>query len=143
MARYLLDTNAISDALKNPQGRVAEKLRSISPPNRVCTSIVVAAELRYGAAKKGSPVLAERVEAFLQAMDVLPLNGDADGCYGLLRADLERRGEPIGANDMFIAAHAVASNSILVTANTREFSRVRGLKVENWLLPASRSRRRT
>lgn len=143
MTRYLLDTNAISDAMKNPEGRVAAKLRSISSPDRICTSIVVAAELCYGAAKKGSSVLSERVESFLQAVDVLPLNGDADRYYGSLRAELERRGEPIGANDLFIAAHALATNSVLITGNTREFSRIPGLKVENWLLPASHGRRKT
>jgi tRNA(fMet)-specific endonuclease VapC len=141
MARYLLDTNAISDALKNPEGPVAAKLRSISSPDQVCTSIVVAAELRYGAAKKASPVLTERVETILKAMDVLPLNGDADRYYGSLRADLERRGMPIGGNDMLIAAHALATGSVLITGNTREFSRIRDLKLENWEAPRHHSRR--
>jgi tRNA(fMet)-specific endonuclease VapC len=136
MVRYFLDTNAISDAVKNPQGKVAVKLRSISLPDRVCTSIVVAAELHYGLAKKGSLVLAERVEVFL------PLNGDVDRYYGSLRADLERRGKPIGANDMWIAAHALAADCVLITANIQEFSRVRGLKFENWEEPRLHSRRR-
>lgn len=143
MARYLLDTNAISDVVKNPQGKLAAKLRSISSPDRVCTSIVVAGELRYGLAKKGAMVLAERVEIFLEAIDVLPLNGDADRHYGSLRTDLERRGVPIGANDMWIAAHALAADCTLVTANIREFSRIRGLKLENWDIPPRHARRKT
>lgn len=142
MPRYLLDTNALSDLMKNPQGAVAAKLRSLSPSDQFCTSIVVAAELRYGAAKKASAVLSARVEELLQAMEVLPLNGDADRHYGRLRADLERRGMLIGGNDMLIAAHALAANCILVTANVQEFSRVRDLKLENWGGSPGHSRQR-
>lgn len=132
MPRYLLDTNALSDLMKNPQGRVAAKLRMLSSSEQVCTSIIVAAELRYGAVRKASPILSARVEELLQAIESLPLNGDADHHYGRLRAALESRGTPIGANDMFIAAHALAAGCTLVTANVREFARVRGLKLENW-----------
>lgn len=138
MARYLLDTNVISDLLKNPQGAVAARLRSRSTSDQVCTSILVAAELRYGVVKKGSATLATRVEELLQAIDVLPLAAGADQHYGSLRAELERKGTVIGANDMLIAAHALATNSVLVTGNQREFARIRGLKLENWLLPARR-----
>jgi tRNA(fMet)-specific endonuclease VapC len=141
MPRYLLDTNALSDLMKNPHGPVAAKLRALSSSDPYCTSILVAAELRYGAEKKGSPVLSARIEQLLQAIEVLPLNGDADHHYGRLRADLERRGTMIGGNDMLIAAHALAANCVLVTANIQEFSRVRGLKVENWEAPLRRPRR--
>jgi tRNA(fMet)-specific endonuclease VapC len=141
MPRYLLDTNALSDLMKNPHGPVAAKLRALSSSDPYCTSILVAAELRYGAAKKGSPVLSARVEQLLQAIEVLPFNNDADRHYGQLRADLERRGTLIGGNDMLIAAHALAANCVLVTANVQEFSRVRGLKVENWEAPPQRLRR--
>lgn len=137
MARYLLDTNALSDLIKNPQGKIFTQLRSLSPADQVHTSIIVAAELRYGAEKKGSPVLFTRIEELLRTIEILPLTSDADRHYGRLRADLERKGSLVGGNDMLIAAHALASDSMLVTSNVREFARVRGLKVENWLAPPS------
>lgn len=143
MTRYLLDTNTISDILKNPRGAAADRLRSRSASGRlsgqVCTSIVVAAELRYGVAKKGSSVLASRVDELLEAMEVLPLTVEADRYYGNLRAELGRKGTIIGGNDMLIAAHALATNSVLVTANRREFARVRGLRIENWIVPGRKS----
>lgn len=133
--RHVLDTNILSDLVKNPAGRVARKIASLSAEERdaLATSIVVAAELRYGAAKSGSPVLAGRVEQLLTAIEVLPLEPDADRHYGILRARLEKAGTVIGANDLLIAAHVVAVDAILVTDNVREFKRVAGLRVENWL----------
>jgi tRNA(fMet)-specific endonuclease VapC len=130
--KYLLDTNMVSDLVRAPQGRVAEQVRAVGEA-RVCTSIVVAAELRYGAAKKGSARLTEQVEAVLGALDVLPLDEPADATYGSIRAHLERVGQPIGANDLLIAAQAVALGCTLVTDNEREFTRVQGLACENWL----------
>lgn len=99
----------------------------------VCTSIVVAAELRFGAVKSGSPKLADRVDRILSALEVLPLQPPADRHYGDIRQKLARRGLPIGPNDLLIAAHARALDLAVVTANAREFSRVPGLRVENWL----------
>jgi tRNA(fMet)-specific endonuclease VapC len=131
---YLLDTNIISDMIRHPTGRIASKVREVGP-ERVCTSIVVAAELRFGEKKRGSSRLIARVDATLDALNVLPLEAPADRFYGELRADLERRGLPIGANDMLIAAHALTLGCTLVTDNEREFSRVPGLKIENWLRP--------
>jgi len=133
--RHVLDTNILSDLMKNPAGRVARKIASLSADERdsLATSIVVAAELRYGAAKSGSPVLAERVEQLLKAIDVLALEWDADRHYGVIRARLEKSGTVIGANDLLIAAHVLALDAILVTDNVREFKRVEGLRVENWL----------
>ena len=130
--RYLLDTNIVADLVRNPQGRVAERVREVGE-TAVCTSIIVAAELRYGAAKKGSPRLAAQVEAVLGALDVLPFEAPADAAYGRLRARLERAGQPIGANDLLIAAHALALGHALVTANEREFARIEDLRSENWL----------
>jgi tRNA(fMet)-specific endonuclease VapC len=130
--KYLLDTNMVSDLVRAPQGRVAEQVRAVGEA-RVCTSIVVAAELRYGAARKGSARLTEQVEAVLGALDVLPLDEPADATYGSIRAHLERVGQPIGANDLLIAAQAVALGCTLVTDNEREFTRVQGLACENWL----------
>ena len=130
--RYLLDTNAMSDLIRNPAGPVAGHVRRVGE-DAVCTSIVVAAELRYGAAKKASAKLSQRVEALLADVAVLPLEPRADTEYGIIRAELETAGHPIGGNDLLIAAHARTLGATLVTANTREFQRVRGLAVENWL----------
>jgi tRNA(fMet)-specific endonuclease VapC len=85
--------------------------------------------------KKKLPALSARIEEVLVVIDLLPLTSEADRHYGLLRTELETKGTPIGANDMFIAAHALATDCILVTDNVREFRRVRGLKVQNWLRP--------
>jgi tRNA(fMet)-specific endonuclease VapC len=133
VSRYLLDTNILSDLVRHPQGRVAERIKAVGEGN-VCTSIVVAAELRYGAAKKGSARLTQQVQAVLGALDILPIEAPADEIYGTIRADLERRGCPIGGNDLLIAAHALSLDLILVTDNEREFARVEGLAVENWLI---------
>jgi tRNA(fMet)-specific endonuclease VapC len=133
LTRYLLDTNIISDLIKNPKGRVAKRIARVGESN-VCTSIIVAAELRYGCAKSGSERLSEAVENLLGELDVLSLEDPADTEYGKIRAELERRGTPIGANDLLIAAHALAIEATIVTANVDEFARVKGLKVQNWLL---------
>jgi tRNA(fMet)-specific endonuclease VapC len=130
--RYLLDTNIVSDLIRNPQDRVAEHIRKIGE-QRICTSIIVAAELRYGATRKASPRLTNQVEAVLGAMDVLPFEAPADAAYGLIRARLEQAGRPIGGNDMLIAAQAIALGYILVTDNQKEFVRIEDLTCENWL----------
>jgi tRNA(fMet)-specific endonuclease VapC len=102
--------------------------------HEVATSIIVAAEMRYGVAKKGSRILDARIEQLFQVMSVLPFAADADKQYGRLRAELERQGQVIGANDMLIAAHALAVGAVLVTDNVREFERISSLAVENWLV---------
>jgi tRNA(fMet)-specific endonuclease VapC len=102
--------------------------------NSVCTNIVVAAELRYGAAKSDSKQLFERVGLLLSALEILPLEPPADQHYAEVRHHLTRQGTPIGPNDLLIAAHALAADLTLVTANRREFARVPCLRVENWLL---------
>lgn len=132
MTRYLLDTNIISDLIRNPKGKVAKHIARVGEKN-VCTSIIVAAELRYGCAKSGSKRLLEAVESLLGELNVLSLEGPADAEYGRIRAELERRGTPIGGNDLLIAAHALAIEATMVTANVDEFARVKGLKVQNWL----------
>lgn len=99
----------------------------------VSTSIVVAAELRFGAEKSGSRKLADRVDLILSAVEVLPLEPPADRHYGEIRQQLTRQGTPIGPNDLLIAAHALALDLTVVTANSQEFSRVPRLRVENWL----------
>jgi tRNA(fMet)-specific endonuclease VapC len=130
--RYLLDTSVLSDLVRTPQGRVAQRIRETGEAV-VCTSIIVAAELRYGATKKGSARLTTQLETVLGALDVLPFEAPADTTYGLLRTRLERAGQPIGGNDLLIAAHAVALDYTLVTDNEREFARISELSLENWL----------
>ena len=130
--RYLLDTSIVSDLLRNPRGVVVNRVASVGE-STVCTSIVVVAELRFGAVKSGSPKLADRVDRILSALEVLPLQSPADRHYGDIRQKLARRGLPIGPNDLLIAAHARALDLTVVTANAREFSRVPGLRVEDWL----------
>jgi tRNA(fMet)-specific endonuclease VapC len=93
----------------------------------------VAAELRYGAARKGSARLLAQLRTVLDAFEILPFETPAEITYGDLRARLEAAGKPIGGNDMLIAAHAVSLGHTIVTDNEREFSRVDGLPVENWL----------
>jgi tRNA(fMet)-specific endonuclease VapC len=130
--RYLLDTNIVSDLVRNPQGKVAQHIRKVGEA-QVCTSIIVAAELRYGAAKKGSPRLSAQLEAVLGALEVLPFETPADAAYGLLRTRLEQAGRPIGANDLLIAAQALTLGYAIVTDNEKEFAHVDDLRRENWL----------
>ncbi|ETF03407.1 transcriptional regulator [Advenella kashmirensis W13003] len=132
MSGYLLDTNIISDVIRNPDGHAARRIEHAGP-KEIFTSIIVASELRYGCAKKGSPKLLTRVEGILEIIPVLPLDIPVDAEYGGIRAQLETAGQPIGMNDLLIAAHACALGLTLVTDNTREFTRIRGLNVENWL----------
>jgi tRNA(fMet)-specific endonuclease VapC len=132
LTRFLLDTNILSDLVRNPQGRIAARIASVGD-DAVCTSIIVAAELRFGAAKKASERLIRQLERILSVIDIQPFDSPADAAYGRLRAQLEAAGSPIGGNDMLIAAHALATNRTVVTDNEREFERVEGLRVENWL----------
>lgn len=129
---YLLDTNIVSDLVRNPQGRVAERIRKVGEA-QVCTSIIVAAELRYGAARKQSPRLTAQLEAVLRALEVLPFQAPMDSAYGALRARLETTGQLIGGNDLLIAAQALTLGYVLVTDNEKEFARVKELRRENWV----------
>lgn len=132
MVQHLLDTNIVSDLIRNPQGRVAQRIREVGEAH-VCTSIIVATELRYGAAKKGSSRLTTQLEAVLGALDVLPFEAPADTVYGRIRARLEHTGQPIGGNDLLIAAQVVALGGTVVTDNEQEFARITNLPLENWL----------
>ncbi len=133
MTRYMLDTNVISDLIRNPQGRAAKRIAEVGEDN-VCTSIIVAAELRYGCAKSDSKRLIKAVEDLLGEISVLPFDVPADAEYGRIRAELEAAGRLIGGNDLLIAAHACATGATIVTANAHEFERVRGLNAKNWLV---------
>jgi len=132
LTRYLLDTNVVSELVRNPQGRIADHVRSVGEA-QVCTSIIVAAELRYGAAKRASPRLTAQLEAVLGALDVLPFEAPADVTYGRLRTRLERAGTPIGSNDLLIAAQTLTLGYTIVTGNEAEFARIDELPQENWL----------
>jgi tRNA(fMet)-specific endonuclease VapC len=130
--RYLLDTNIVSDLVRNTQGAVAAKVAAVGEAT-LATSIIVAAELRLGTAKKASPCLTAQIEAILALLPILPLEPPVDRAYGGLRAHLEAAGTPIGANDFLIAAHSLTLGLTVVTNNMREFERVPGLSVETWL----------
>lgn len=130
--RFLLDTNVLSHLVRQPQGLVARRIAEVGEA-AVCTSIVVAAELRFGAARRQHARLTVQVEAVLAAIEVLPLDAPVDRHYAQLRAALEGAGTPIGPNDLLIAAHALAEGCTLVTDNEGEFRRVPGLPVVNWL----------
>lgn len=129
---FLLDTNVLSALVRDPQGVVAEHIARVGETN-VCTSIVVAAELRYGAAKRGSARLTQQLDVILTAMDVVPFESPMDRVYADVRTALEQRGRPIGGNDLIIAAQALALDAVLVTDNVKEFEQVPGLKIENWV----------
>jgi tRNA(fMet)-specific endonuclease VapC len=128
----MLDTNIISDLIRNPQGRSFQRITEVGDQN-ICTSIIVACELRYGCIKSGSPRLLRAVTDLLDEITVLPFDAPAYERYGRIRAELEAVGKPIGGNDLLIAAHALAAGATIATANDREFRRVPTLDVENWL----------
>lgn len=125
----MLDTNAVSALMRAPAGGLARRMAGLAEP--VSVSVVVAAELRYGAARKGEARLSEAVERVLETLHVEPLEPPADQVYGWLRARLEREGVTLSANDLLIAAHALTLDRALVTADTA-FVRVPRLAVETW-----------
>ena len=131
--RYLLDTNVLADLARNPAGAAARAIAEVGE-TAVCTSVVVACEIHYGVAKRASPKLTQRMRELLGSIDVLTnLPEDIVVHYGRIRTELESIGETIGPNDLLIAAHACATGLTVVTGNEREFRRVPGLRVENWL----------
>lgn len=129
---WMLDTNILSSLIKNPRGPLVQTMRQLDP-NSLCTSIIVACELRFGAQKRSSSALLSRVDELLGTLSVMALDGEVDRHYADIRCALEALGTPIGHHDLFIAAHARSSGLILVTNNTHEFNRVPGLVVEDWL----------
>ena len=140
MPRYMLDADTCSSIMKRSNPLVLRRLQATTVSD-VCMSVVTKAELLYGVAvspRRGHDAAA--LAAFLPYVESLDLPDDAAVYYAEIRADLERRGILIGANDVFIAAHARALGLTLVTNNTAEFERVKGLALENWTLPARRKR---
>ena len=128
----MLDTNIVSDLIRNPAGKAAGRLATLGQ-DQLCVSIITACELRFGAAKSKSIRMAERVEAILARIPVLPLGPPADLHYGRIRTELAATGRLIGPNGLLIASHAAALGAVVVTANAGEFERVRDLRIENWL----------
>jgi len=133
MIRYLLDTNICIYIIKQHPKQVIEHLRTLLVGD-VAISAITLAELEYGAAKSSRPEQnREALIAFTAPLEVLPFDDDASLHYGEIRADLERSGMVIGAMDMLIAAHARSRSLKLVTNNSREFQRIHGLDIENWV----------
>ncbi len=126
----MLDTDTVSFALRG-EGRVAEELLDHRPSD-LCVSAITLAELNYGADAKRSRKLRRLIDTFAQSVQTVPFDAQAAGRFGTVAAALARKGTPIGAFDTLIAAHALALGLTLVTNNTQHFSRVSGLKVENW-----------
>lgn len=127
----MLDTDHVGYALRG-RGNVADVLLQ-HRPSALCLSALSVAELRYGADKRGSKKLHRLIDAFTNGMDVMAFDDEAALQYGSLAARLAKRGVPIGQFDTLIAAHAMSLGVSLVTNNVRHFSRVKGLKVENWV----------
>jgi tRNA(fMet)-specific endonuclease VapC len=128
----MLDTNIVSDLVRNPAGKVAKKIRKVGV-DAICISVITAAKLRFGCAKRGLPRLTYAVDQLLGELNSLPFDDPAAIEYAAIRWSLEQAGKPIGPNDLLIAAHARALGMVLVTANAKEFNRVPGLQVDNWL----------
>ena len=127
----MLDTNIVSAIVRDPRGKILEKLIEVGEEN-VFISIITHGEILYGVKKNWSESLSKKVSAVTRRLKVASLTIPTDQRYGEVRLAL-RQGKNIGQNDLWIAAHALALDAVLVTNNEREFSRVPGLKVENWL----------
>jgi tRNA(fMet)-specific endonuclease VapC len=129
---YLLDTGIISDLIRNPQGRVAERIIALGE-DAIFTNVIVASELRYGAGKRGSQPLTDQLEAILSRMTIRPLEAGCEHHYARLRIRLEQQGNPMDSNDLLIAAHSLALDATLVTGDRQGFDRIPDLKTQNWL----------
>ncbi|TVR96573.1 MAG: type II toxin-antitoxin system VapC family toxin [Trueperaceae bacterium] len=131
MRLYLLDTDTLSALVRDPAGAVVRRIATVGEET-VATTPIVAGELRFGALRYGSAPLVERVEGLLARLQVLPLDDQVARSYADLRRALERAGTPIGPNDLWIAAHALAAERVLVTGKLHEFRRLSALAVEDW-----------
>ena len=131
---HLLDTNTCIYIINRRPPQVAQKFAQY-PPDAIGLSVITLAELRYGVEKSGSKRNAEVLEAFIAPLEVVAFEPEATLTYARIRSELEKRGTPIGAMDLLIAAHALSLGLTLVTHNRKEFDRVSGLKIENWFSP--------
>ncbi len=130
--RYLLDTNICIYIRQSRPEQVLRRFRKLRP-GEAALSVITYGELLFGAAKSTQRTAAlERLRELVELLPALPLPENAAESYGIIRAELEAKGETIGNNDLWIAAHAMASSLTLVTNNEKEFRRVRGLKIQNW-----------
>jgi tRNA(fMet)-specific endonuclease VapC len=130
MPEFMLDTDMVSRALR---GRGAVGARVLAHrPSQICISSITLAELRFGADAAASRALHRLIDAFVRPIDVLPFDQPAADKFGVVAAQLARKGEPIGTFDTLIAAHALACGVTLVSNNTKHFQRVAGLKLANW-----------
>lgn len=130
MPRFMLDTDTVSFALRGVGGvaaRLADQNRS-----DLCVSSITVAELRFGGDKRRSRRIHQAIDAFLSGVGVLPFDEDAAACFGRIAAALVEAGAPIGQMDTLIAAHALSAGATLVTNNQRHFTKVAGLKLDNW-----------
>ncbi len=132
MPRYLLDTNILSALMRDPLCAAGQKVLMLED-DAVCTSIICAAELRSGVARQPTPARLAQLDQVLADIPTESLESPTDEMFAIIRSDLEASGGLIGSFDMLIAAHALALGCVMVTANEREFRRVPGLTVENWL----------
>lgn len=130
---YILDTNIISYIIKNKDYSLVDKFEEVSKHHTIGVSSITIAELYYGVRKKGSEKLEALVNQFLSPLEKYSFDEHAAFEYGIIRTQLESKGEIIGSNDLFIAAHAKSLDAVLITNNTREFERVENLVVENWI----------
>ena len=132
MPRYMLDTNICIYVIRNRPAELRQRFDDLL--EELCISVITLAELYFGAEKSGRPPQNRNaVEAFAARLDVLPFSVQAAAHYGQIRAELERAGRPAGVHDMLIGAHARSASMTLVTNNRREFDRMPGLAVENWI----------
>lgn len=133
--KYLLDTNICIYIIKKKPEIALKKVQTLAT-NDLCVSSITVAELRYGVEKSQHAAQnREALELFLMPLVIMPFNKDAAISYGKIRAGLEAKGQPIGSLDTLIVAHALSLGFTIVTNNTREFERVPGLHVENWITP--------
>ncbi|MBQ9827222.1 MAG: type II toxin-antitoxin system VapC family toxin [Lachnospiraceae bacterium] len=131
--KYMLDTNIIVYIRNNRPAEVFSRFRQYSPED-LCISAITMAELEYGACNSSDP-LRNRLAllTFLSTIRILPFDAEASADYGQIRYYLKTKGEPIGSNDLLIAAHARSAGLTLVTNNTKEFKKVPGLEIVNWV----------
>lgn len=130
--KYLLDSNVCVDYLTGRHPAVTTRIQSLLPED-LCLSSIVVAELRYGGDKSARPRRNHHLlDVLINEIPCRDFDSKAASIYGKIRAALEKKGHPIGPNDMLIAAHALSLGLILVSDNVREFNRVRGLQLENW-----------
>jgi tRNA(fMet)-specific endonuclease VapC len=129
---YLLDTGILTALIRDPSGPLVRRIAAVGE-RQVATSLIIAGELRYAVEGRGSARMRTAVDAVLDGLEILPPDALADVHYAEIRRELERVRIPMGANDLWIAAHARAGGHVLVTTSDRDFRRIRGLLVENWL----------